>query len=195
VYIYIFKKMNVTVDINPQELAHALSGEDMQRLCPGSQITLYNELINKRASDCIGPSGAGFVLFVERDGADVTSGHWLALIQRNHELEIFDPYGSSHAGGDPWYLDHTFIPRASLIALKEASPVVDAWSRREGLSPIYNPYRYQAMRNGINTCGRHCAARVMNSHFNTHDYRRYIQHYCALYKCTPDMLVTAWTKR
>ena len=173
-------------------LSKSLTDSELSSLCPGSPTTLYTELRDHSLPECLGPTGCGFVLFVERNDPDNTVGHWLAMVRRGNAVEMFDPYGA-RGGSDPWFLDHTFVPPASLRELQESTPVMDAWIRQHGCMPVSNPYRFQVMKRGINTCGRHCAVRIMNSQFDIHDYNAYIRHYCAMHQCTPDELVTMWT--
>jgi hypothetical protein len=178
--------------MSAQKLAKSLTDSELAKLCPGSPTTLYTELEGRPLGECLGPTGCGFVLFVEEDEPDNTVGHWLAMLRRGTTVEMFDPYGA-RGSGDPWFLDHTFVPPSSLRALHESTPVMDEWIRTNGHTPVSNPYRFQKMKKGINTCGRHCAVRIMNSQFNIHDYNAYIQHYCRMHSCTPDELVTMWT--
>jgi hypothetical protein len=173
-------------------ISKSLSDSELMRLCPGSPVNLYTDIKSKHLDDCLGPTGCGFVLFVERNDPDNTVGHWLAMLRQGTQVEMFDPYGS-RGGRDPWFLDHTFVPSSSLRELHESQPVMDGWIRSHGCTPVSNPYRFQVMKQGINTCGRHCAVRIMNSQFNIHDYNAYIRHYCNVHHCTPDELVTMLT--
>ena len=173
-------------------VSYSLTDTDLQRLCPDAPITLYPDLPTTDISRVLGPTGCGFVLFVETQTPESTNGHWLALLRKGNAIEMFDPYGAQ-SSGDPWFLDHTFVPSSSLRALHESIPTMSVWIKQHGCVPTSNPYRLQVMKRGINTCGRHAAARVMNGHFDVHGYYRYVMHYCHMYNCDPDELVTLWT--
>lgn len=185
--------MNLHLDVSNHDMARELTGQDLKRLCPYCPITTYADLPSVPLQRVIGPTGCGFLFFIEKDSPEAMVGHWLALLKQGNSLEVFDPYGAKN-GGDPWFLDHTFISKPSLVALKESAPIIHEWAAQNGLNASFNPYRYQVMHNGINTCGRHAAARVMNSHFDERGYHEYVMHYCQVYNCSPDVLVTAWTK-
>lgn len=173
-------------------ISKALSDTELKKLCPGCPITEYSDVDEKDLAECLGSSGRGFVLFVEEDSPDETTGHWLALSRRGGTVEMFDPYGA-HGRGDPWFLDHTFIPPASLRALHEGMPTLQQWIHEHGFVPTANPYRFQVMKPGINTCGRHSAYRLMNSDLDIHGYKELVTAECAKQACTPDVLVTRIT--
>lgn len=184
-----------TVHVSPAAMAKELTDADLRRLCPGCPIIEYSKLKETPLEGVVGPGGGGLILFVEQSSGNTITGHWLAAVHTGGDtIEFFDPYGARR-GGDPWFLDHTFVPSASLRALSESTPVVSAWAQQNGVKPVFNPTRFQVMKEGINTCGRHCAVRLQNSHFDNTTYTRYIRHYCDANNCNPDELVTAWTSR
>jgi len=184
-FLFIFIKMNA--------ISKELTDTQMQTLCPGCPITEYGRLAETPATAALGPQGTGFLFFTEKNTPEVSIGHWLGMIRTGNSIEVFDPYGAK-PGGDPWYLDHTFVSPQSLIALKESAPIVRQWAMRNNLTPTFNPYKYQQMKNGINTCGRHCCVRVKNADMSESEYHAYIQQLCRTYRCSPDQLVTAMTK-
>jgi len=170
-----------------------LTDVEVRRLCPGIPITEYSNLPMTDASSALGDNGCGFLFFVEQNTPSVSTGHWLGMLRKDSNIEFFDPYGAKR-GGDPWFLDHTFVTPETLNKLKESSPIVKQWALKNNLRPSYNPYHYQQMKNGINTCGRHCCARIMNAQMSEDEYHNYIMSLCNKYNASPDVIVTMITR-
>lgn len=170
-----------------------LSETDMNKLCPGVPVTIFYDLQTKTLDEVLGTNDCGIILFVEsKEGANI-SGHWLAMIRRPSEgtVLLFDPYGG---GRSPWNLDRTFVSNGTLNALHESAPYMDEIVQGAGLKPVYNKFRFQRMREGVNTCGRHCAVRVMNWDKSDDEYKSFIEHFSAMHM-DPDEAVTFITQQ
>jgi hypothetical protein len=139
--------------------AKELGDTDMQTLLPGVPITEYEDLGTKRLADVVDGQGRGIVFFTEKETPTAKVGHWLGIVRQGKTAEMFDPYGGK---GDPWQKDHTWISARTAGKLHEDRPLLAQMLAQSGLQVVCNPHRLQAMRKGINTCGRHVVVRLWN---------------------------------
>jgi len=84
-----------------------------------------------------------------------TMGHWVAMINRPSSIEFFDPYGDRPEA----QLDG--VPQSRLEQMDEDQPYLTNLMRGSGLPIYYNTHPFQIESGNINTCGRHCVARLM----------------------------------
>lgn len=125
------------------------------------------------------------ILFVEKETPTAISGHWLAVAKQGASCLVFDPYGGKK---EPWYLDHTFIPKRVLASLNETVPVLATIVSKAGLRPIFNPHRYQRMKDDIDTCGRHSVVRLWHGDMSNDEYHHWITSYGPDYDATVTQL-------
>lgn len=104
---------------------------------------------------------ADFIILLYLDGKD--KGHWTALtrygdIQKPQEtyIEFFDSYGGSMKKV------HSYCPLAMRKELGTEKDKLTELLNKCPYNVIYNPIEYQKVKNGVNTCGRHCAYRIRN---------------------------------
>lgn len=170
-----------------------LTDSDLNSLCPGVPITLFNALNDAGVTldSILGAGDCGFVLFVQKEKPSLVSGHWLAAIRRASEgtVLLFDPYGGRSS---PWNLNRTFISNRQLDALDQSEPHLDNLVKAAGLKPVYSTVRYQRMKEGVNTCGRHCVVRVLNREKSEEEYKEYISKFDE-FGLNPDQAVTLIT--
>jgi len=133
---------------------YSLSDDDIRSLL-GSDISLmtYPQLAKKRSLlDCFDSKGRCIILFLTQDEH---TGHWCCMFRTKKGVEFFDPYGDRPED----QLDE--LPRSRLEQLDEAQPYLTNLMRRSGLPIYYNTHAFQKESGDINTCGRHCVARLM----------------------------------
>lgn len=172
-------------------LSYALTDKDVHKLIPGLPLTLYSDLPNKTLGSLLDNRGRGLVLFVQDKDNSSVIGHWLAVATQPNGLLVFDPYGGKE---DPWYLDRKFISNRDQKALDETSPHLSTLIKNAGIRPIYSTERYQEMKKGIETCGRHCVVRLWHKDKDVQRYSRYMSNARYLSGgASNDDIVTHWT--
>ena len=129
-----------------------LSGGDVQLLTRGkAAVRLYEDLLKfNNIIDALGPNRQMILLYPVLSNS---SGHWLAILyhESTHTIEHFDSYSfttSQEAG----YTDNAFVKRNLLGDLYDKA-------RAQGYKVFFNPYKFQVLAKGINTCGRHASMR------------------------------------
>jgi hypothetical protein len=154
-----------------QVIARELGDADMNKLLPGVPITEYQDLGSKSLTDIVDGQGRGILFFTEKETAKAKVGHWLGIVRRGTTVEMFDPYGGK---GDPWQKDHTWISARTARKLGEDRPLLAQLLARSGLTVVANPHRLQAMRSGVNTCGRHVVVRLWNNDKDADEYAAWL---------------------
>lgn len=167
-------------------LSLELSDLDMRACLPGTPITEYDDLAGKTLGNILDDNGRGILFFTESDTAAGKQGHWLAILRNEYGVEVFDPYGSKER--DPWYLNSTWVTKAQLRALRQDRPMLDALVAASGYKANYNEHRLQKMKQGVNTCGRHCVVRLWNSYMQEDEYARWLRA-----QGNPDIVVSELT--
>lgn len=148
-----------------------LSDKDIRVLLPGVPITEYSDLANRNLSNILDRSGRGIIFFVEEDTPTAMNGHWLCVIRQNTGVLVFDPYGGHK---EPWFLDHTWVQTRNLKTLHEDKPELVGIVARAGMKILYNEHRLQAMKPGVETCGRHCVVRCWNAQVDSDHYANWL---------------------
>lgn len=133
---------------------YALSDSDIRHLL-GDDIAIhtYPELQNMRSVDELFDSkGRAIVLWLTNSP---TEGHWTCLMRKRKGIEFWDPYG------DPPGEQIEDLSKARLQALDQNGPFLTKLLRGSGRPVYYNTHQYQKLKDGVNTCGRWCVARLM----------------------------------
>jgi hypothetical protein len=148
--------------------SYSLSDGDIRKLL-GQDISIitYPELKHlQSADDMFDDKGRCILLFLTENDH---SGHWLALIKRGQTIEFFDPYGEAPED------QKDNVPEANLERLDESQPYLTDLIKASGYKTVYNHFGYQKDKAGINTCGRHCAVRLLNKDLPLPKYKTMIQ--------------------
>ena len=136
-----------------------LSDADVMRLVEGkAKVLVYDELNDYNSlDDIIGPHGACFILY-----GPTNFGHWTALFKMKDgkTVEFFDPYGKMP---DHW-LD------------KNKYPILSYYLYHSGYNLTYNEHAFQAKGEGINTCGRWCALRLVFRDLSLKGFAKLFKH-------------------
>ena len=156
-----------------------LSGGDVQLLTRGKAVVrLYEDLLKfNNIIDALGPNGQMVLLFPVLSNS---SGHWIGTLYypNTKTIEHFDPYGftiSQEAG----YTDNTFVKRNLLGDLYDKA-------QAQGYKIFFNPYKFQVLAKGINTCGRHTSMRCRFHYLTCDEYAKLMLNQ----KMSADWLVT-----
>lgn len=148
-------------------VATELTDADMEILLPHTPITKYGDLQGKSLGHILDHEGRGIIFFAETETGSSLSGHWLAVARQPDGVLLFDPYGGTE---DPWFLDHTWVSARTNKSLDQTGPFLQQLVQASGLRPLYNKHRLQRMKEGINTCGRHCVVRLWHSTLDSDAY-------------------------
>ncbi|MBS1735809.1 MAG: hypothetical protein JSS98_04300, partial [Bacteroidetes bacterium] len=113
-----------------------------------------------------------------------SSGHWCALIYHEdiNTLEWFDPYGFS------WNQELKYSEDTKWTKYNIIGQLMDK-AKEQGFQTMFNPYRFQQLKDGISTCGKHSSLRARFSYLKIDDYAKLMLHQ----KESADYIVTIMT--
>jgi hypothetical protein len=145
----------------------ALSDLDIHHFVPNAKIIRYSELGKYNSIDELLPNNPDFcfLLYEWRPNA----GHWICLLKSGRTIEVFDSYG---VGIDK---ELRWVPRSMRQVLNEGTPVLRDLLARSSYHIVWNKKPFQSSSEGVNTCGRHCVARVLafiNQHQDLPEYQK-----------------------
>ena len=178
----ITEKMSLIDKLKHSE-AVFLSGKDIHQITKGACNPMaYHELENVTDIEQLFNKHDAVMLLYE---SEENSGHWVTLIKHSDSiLEFFDPYGLT--------IDKELKLSKYNLRLHQGQvvPHLTHLIEQSKYKVISNTTRLQRFFNAVNTCGRHCAVRVLLRDTP-------LKEYVALYKKTkhydPDIWVTALT--
>lgn len=146
---------------------YPLSDGDIRHLL-GDDISIltYPELAKKRSlNECFDKKGRCIILFLTEDEH---TGHWCCMLRKKKGIEFFDPYG------DPPEDQFDKVPKSRLEAMNEDEPYLTNLMRGAGVPIYYNTHAFQKTKRNLNTCGRHCVARLMYGNKSLSQYKSII---------------------
>lgn len=163
----------------------ALSNFDLIDLVGGkANVEVYPEVHKyKTIDDLLGPNNACFLLFE----TEPRFGHWCALVKYGNTVEFFDPY----SGYPDNVLD--FIPKDFKKKSKQNYPYLTKLLYECPYEIEFNDHKYQKKSDKINTCGRHCACRILFKNLDLKEYDKMIKKLSKELKTDPDGVVTTIT--
>lgn len=155
-----------------------LTDDEIRSLCPNTQIFLFNELARySKLQDLFrGDRKVVIILFPVKS---FQVGHWICIIKHDNYFEHFDPYGF-----DPIKeFDYTSVNVPNYLERFYTK------CQLSGCKVVINTVRYQELKEGVNTCGRHTSCRAKMHYLDENRYRDLMFNQ----KYTPDQLVTLMT--
>ena len=159
-----------------------LTGQDVEITTNGHcPIHLYKDLLKfNHIREVIGPHNACIVLFPVKSS---TNGHWICILyhEKTNTIEHFDPYGFS-PDQELKYSEDPLTRQNLLMKFYNQAT-------KEGYTVTYNPYRYQQLRENLNTCGKHSAIRARFRYLTEEQYKKLMLGQSH----DPDFLVTILT--
>lgn len=163
----------------------ALSNFDLVDLLDGkATVMLYPDMYKINSIEqLLHPYDACFLLFE----TEPRMGHWCALLKYGDTVEFFDPYSG--------YPDDVlkFIPKDFKKKSKQDYPYLTKLLYECPYKIEFNDNKYQKHNNNINTCGRHCALRILCKDLDNKQYDKMIKKLQKETGMNPDDLVTAIT--
>jgi hypothetical protein len=110
------------------------------------------------------------------------TGHWTALLKTPDGITFFDSYGyivdsefKELEYKQPHYLAELLVELSNIVQIN------------------YNQYRFQEMKEGVNTCGRWVLLRIWLADMTTDQFYRAVLKTCKKLKITTDQLVVKVT--
>jgi hypothetical protein len=169
----------VIKDIYSQDL----TGSDIQITTNGKcPVHLYKDLLKYNSiQEILGEYNKCIVLFPVKSSQD---GHWCCMIYHDdiNTLEWFDPYGFSW-DQELKYSEDTKWTQYNIIGQLMQK------AQEQGIKTMWNKYRFQQLKDGINTCGKHSSIRARFSYLKIDEYAKLMLHQNE----TPDYLVSILT--
>lgn len=160
-----------------------LTGSDIQKTTNGKcPMHLYKDLLKFNSiQEILGQYNKCIVLFPVKSS---TNGHWCALIYHEdiNTLEWFDPYGFS------WDQELKYSEDTKWTQYNIIGQLMNK-AKEQGFITTFNPYRFQQLKDGISTCGKHSSLRARFSYLKIDDYAKLMLHQ----KESPDYIVTIMT--
>ena len=142
-----------------------LTGQDVQITTNGkAPVYLYKDVLKyNNIRDLIGVNNECIVLFPVKSSTD---GHWIAILYHpeTNTIEHFDPYGFS-PDTELQYSSDPITKQNLLMQLYDKA-------KQDGYNIVYNPYRFQQLKDGINTCGKHSAIRCRFRYLDIEQYKK-----------------------
>jgi hypothetical protein len=137
------------------ELEKMMSDKDFDRYFGAGKVIKYSELDNYPTINDLLPNNKDFrIILVE---SQYNSGHWCAVLKYGDIIEWFNSYGTA-----PEY-DFKFIPSFTKHLLGQGGNLLTKLlkTKRKDQKLYYNKKKLQQIADGVNTCGRHCIARIL----------------------------------
>jgi hypothetical protein len=144
---------------------YSLSETDLKQLLGASiPVFTYDDLFSvERIEDIFDKQGRAIMLYLTESK---TVGHWVCFIKRKGVIEYFNSYGKLEPDGELKWLSKQKAKELNQDT-KRLSELLDSSKFKE----VINPYRFQQYKTDVNTCGRHCVARLMFDHLDIHEYK------------------------
>lgn len=147
---------------------YSLSNGDINKLLDGKcNIMSYDQLSKYDNIDsAMGKYGALILLYQTKQNY----GHWCCVFKRNNNtIEFFDPYGLFPDD------ELEFVPKNMRKVLNEDYPHLTWLLYNSGYKKIdYNSKQLQKFKGDVNTCGRHCAVRIMLRNLPIDEYIKFL---------------------
>lgn len=149
----------VSPDDLKEELKHALSETEIDRIFPGIPVLTFPELkdIKDLRQLFNNPYKSAIILFLVRDNH---SGHWMCLLEHpeSKTIEFYDSTGTAPDFQRAW------LDIVALHRLHQTQPHLTRLlekAEQDGYKVEYNGEQVQRDKASIKDCGRHCISRIL----------------------------------
>jgi len=167
--------------------AYPLSDKDITKMIPKTNIFTYPQLKNIRHIDEIlrhNDDGTGSAIMLYLTDSD-KSGHWISILKRNNEIEVFDSYGKS-LEELPKFMNGVMDHKQPISLLKNLISGA-------GYKLVTNNKQIQKDSIDIQTCGRHAVMRQLFRGLDIKDYHKFLNMIKKEDSISADDLVTGLT--
>ena len=145
----------------------ALSGNEMMRIVKNkAKLLTYPQLKQyKTLDDLMKPYGAVILLYLTHPNY----GHWVGIIQHPDRIEMFDSYGIV-PDDELKFASMKFREDNDMI-----SPYLLNLFAKSGLPVEYNSDKLQKFAQGVNTCGRWVALRILLRNMDLKEFVKFVK--------------------
>lgn len=163
--------------------SYALGDNELLTIMKGKvKIIEYPEIVKYKTIDDLLSPYNNVIILVE---TEKSRGHWIALFKDNRNIiHFFDSYGFDMDD------ELKFIPGQFKQRNGYWFPLLTYLVAMSGLPYTHNKYKLQSWRKGINTCGRWCCWRLLNTNMSDDAFGKQMKNYK-----DPDLVVTKITNR
>lgn len=168
--------------------AYPLSETDMRKVIPTLKIISYPELHEAtRIEDVLDEKGRLMILYLTENES---TGHWVCLLKLRDQpiLEYFDPYGGYKPDGEK-----SWLSKEKQREFGQDSNKLTKLLENSSYEIKSNAVPFQASADDVNTCGRHCLARLYFKHLDLPAYTEMVQKACKEGGMNPDDFVSGFT--
>jgi hypothetical protein len=144
-----------------------LGDNDIRQYLPNAKILKYSELSNYKTIDDLMPDNTDFSVILYEDSPN--KGHWVCVLKYKPYIEFFDSFGGSPDSQLGW------VSCKVRRMLDQSKTYLTDLFNKSPYDIIYNPIKYQATNDDINTCGRHCVFRILNLMKQNRDLAQYYE--------------------
>jgi hypothetical protein len=145
--------------------SYALSNFDIKEVLPTNILTYPHLKDVKHIDEILDHEGRAILLYLTDNES---TGHWISLIKRDGNIEIYDPYGFS-----PDKMGKSLgVGSGNLKRFGQDRPLLTSLIKNSGYGLKYNKKQVQPISRDIATCGRHALMRLLASHLSLEEYNR-----------------------
>jgi len=159
--------------MNKKNINYALSSDDLYKILENkTNIIDYKLLYNINNIDEVIKHGSCIILYTTGNENGVSFGHWCCILtdEKKNKIEFFDPYGFLIDTEIKKFID-TDYGHKNYKGNQLAKLIYN--SKYKNIE--YNNHKLQNFKKGINTCGRHCASRILFNDLNLNHYIKLIK--------------------
>jgi hypothetical protein len=132
-----------------------LDVSEITHYLPNAHILTYEQLGKYSDLEQLLPNETDYCIILYRQTPN--SGHWVSVDRVGDMISYFDSYGGAIDAPLAWN------PVQLNMSLGQSTPYLSNLFDKTELDVYYNPFRYQKMKNDINTCGRWCILRILSA--------------------------------
>jgi hypothetical protein len=166
--------------------SYALSNFDIKEVMPTNIFTYPHLQDVKHIDEVLDHDGRAIVLYLTDNEQ---TGHWVSLIKRDGNIEIFDPYGFAPDTQGK----NLGVGAGNLKRFGQDRPLLTNLIKASGYGIKYNSKRVQPFTPSIATCGRHALMRLLASHLPLDEYNKRLMKISKDAGVSPDDIATVLT--
>lgn len=148
--------------------SYALSNFDIKEVLPTNIFTYPHLADVKHIDEVLDHEGRAIMLFLTDNE---NTGHWISLIKRDGNIEIYDPYGFAPDTQGK----NLGVSAGNMRKMGQDQPLLTDLIKSSGYGIRYNKKRVQPISPDIATCGRHSLMRLLAAHLPLDEYNRRLQ--------------------
>jgi hypothetical protein len=185
-------QMKTKIERHRKALTTMISSDDFSRFlddASSDKILKYSELSKYNTMYELLPNARDYkIVLIE---SQFNSGHWCCIMRYNNIFEWFDSYGVRPDG------ELNFVSAGMRKMLGEDKLYLTKLIKSIHAPDkfIYNKKKLQVLKDGVNTCGRWCIARLMcfKLGYTLDDFILFIDKYCINNNLPSDIAVITLT--